>query len=165
MSRLIVVDGPWHGCAIGLEPVEHTLGRDRACDLAVPDTTLSRRHLRFIPIDASWEVEDLGSRNGTRLNDRPLTRARLRNGDVLQVGRSLLRFDDADAPHVLAEVEADTTVIAAEAGPGDAGTGDLPALLVLADALLAAGDEEQFHLRLCAWLRAQTGAARAAVFR
>ena len=165
MSRLIVVDGPWHGCAIGLPPVEHTLGRDRACELAVPDTTLSRRHLRFVPTGDRWEVEDLGSRNGTLLNDRPLTRAQLRDGDMLQVGRSLLRFDEADAPHILAEVEADTTVIAAEAGPGDAGTGDLPALLALADALLDAGDEEQFHVRLCAWLRTQTGAARAAVFR
>jgi DNA-binding NtrC family response regulator len=164
MSRLFVVDGPWHGCAIGLEPVEHTLGRDRACDLAVPDTTLSRRHLRFVPTDGAWEVEDLGSRNGTLLNDQPLTRARLRNGDMLQVGRSLLRFDEADT-HVLAEVEADTTIIAAEAGPGDAGIGELPALLALADALLAADDEDEFHARLCSWLRAQTGAARAAVFR
>ena len=76
MPRLIVVDGPWHGCAIGLESGEHTLGRDRDCDLAVPDTTLSRRHLRFVSIGDAWDAEDLGSRNGTLLNDQPLTRAR-----------------------------------------------------------------------------------------
>jgi DNA-binding NtrC family response regulator len=164
VSRLLVVEGPWNGCAIGLEPVEHTLGRDRGCDLAVPDTTLSRRHLRFVPTTGGWEVEDLGSRNGTLLNDRPLTRARLRDGDVLQVGRSVLRFHDADTLHVLTEVQASTTVIAAGAGPGD-GEGELPALLLLADALLAASDEEALHTQLCMWLRAQTGAARAAVFR
>jgi len=84
---------------------------------------------------------------------------------MLHVGRSVLRFDDADTPAVLAEVEADTTMIAAEAGPGEAGAGELPALLALADALLAAGDDEEFLIRLCTWLRAQTGAARAAVFR
>jgi hypothetical protein len=65
MPRLIVVNGPWNGCAIGLEPVEHTFGRDPACDLAVPDTSLSRRHLRFVPIADAWEAEDLGSSNGT----------------------------------------------------------------------------------------------------
>jgi DNA-binding NtrC family response regulator len=165
VSRLIVVDGPWNGCAIGLEPVEHMLGRDPSCDLAVPDTTLSRRHLRVAPTTDGWEAEDMGSRNGTLLNDQPLTRARLRDGDRLQVGRSVFRFDDADAPPVLAEVEADTTVIAAGAEPGEAGAGELPALLALADALLAAGDEEEFLTRLCTWLRAQTGAARAVVFR
>ncbi|HEY0484235.1 MAG TPA: sigma 54-interacting transcriptional regulator [Kofleriaceae bacterium] len=164
MPRLIVVDGPWHGCAIGLESGEHTLGRDRECDLAVPDTTLSRRHLRFVPVDDAWDAEDLGSRNGTLLNDQPLTRARLRDGDVLQVGRSVLRFDDADSPSVLTEVAADTTVIAAEAGTGEAGD-ELPMLLALADALLAAGHEEEFLIELCTWLRAQTGACRAAVFR
>jgi DNA-binding NtrC family response regulator len=165
VPRLIVVDGPWNGCAIGLEPVEHVLGRDPSCDLAVPDTALSRRHLRVAPTADGWEAEDMGSRNGTRLNDQPLTRARLRDGDRLQVGRSVFRFDDTDAPPVLAEVAADTTVLAAEAGPGEVGAGDLPALLALADALLAAGDEEAFLGPLCAWLRAQTGAARAVVFR
>ena len=102
----------------------------------------------------------MGSRNGTLLNDQPLSRARLRDGDRLQVGRSVFRFDDADAPPMLAEVEAETTVIAAEAGPGETGAGELPALLALADALLAAGDEEAFLTRLCSWLRAQTSAAR-----
>jgi DNA-binding NtrC family response regulator len=165
VPRLLVVDGPWNGCAIGLEPVEHVLGRDPGCDLAVPDTTLSRRHLRVAPTNDGWEAEDMGSRNGTRLNDQPLTRARLRDGDRLQVGRSVFRFDEADAPPVLAEVAAETSVIAAETGSSETGAGELPALLALADALLAAGDEEEFLTRLCSWLRAQTSAARAVVFR
>ena len=164
MPRLIVVDGPWNGCAIGLEPVDHMLGRDRDCDLAVPDTTLSRRHLRFVRTADGWDAEDLGSRNGTLLNDKPLTRARLRDGDVLHVGRNVLRFDDADTPTVLTEVESDTTIVADAAGPGEA-SGELPTLLALADALLAAADEEAFLTCLCVWLRAQTGAARAVVFR
>ena len=165
MPRLIVVNGPWNGCTIGLEPVEHMLGRDPDCDLAVPDTSLSRHHLRIVPTVDGWEAEDLGSRNGTLLNDQPLTRAPLRDGDLLQAGRSVLRFDDAASPRVLAKADADTTVIACEAGPGDAGTGELPTLLALADALLAAGDEDEFVARLCTWLRTQADAARAVVFR
>src|SRR4029078_4047430 len=84
VPRLIVVDGPWNGCAIGLEPVEHVLGRDPRCDLAVPDTAPSPRHLRVAPTAEGWEPEDMGSRNGTLLNDQPLTRARLSHGDRLQ---------------------------------------------------------------------------------
>jgi Sigma-54 interaction domain/FHA domain len=164
MPRLIVVDGPWHGCAIGLDSGEHTLGRDRDCDLAVPDSTLSRRHLRFVPIDNAWHAEDLGRRNGTLLHDRPLTRARLHDGDVLQVGRSVLRFLDADTPPVLTEVEAATTAIAAEDVSGEAPAEEVQTLLALADALAATHHEEEFLIRLCTWLRAQTGAARAVVF-
>jgi hypothetical protein len=117
------------------------------------------------PITDGWEAEDIGSRNGTLFNDRPLTRARLRDGDRLQVGRSVLRFDDADAPPLLAEVDAETTVIAAEAASGEAGAGELPACSRSPDAVLAAGDEGQLLTGLCTWLRVKTGAAPAGRFR
>ena len=44
------------------------IGRSSRCDLAVADRCLSRQHLRLFQEDGQWMVEDLGSRNGTRIN-------------------------------------------------------------------------------------------------
>ena len=46
------------------------LGRSSACQLCYPDDAgLSRQHMAFSRIDGKWVVEDLGSKNGTLLND------------------------------------------------------------------------------------------------
>lgn len=44
------------------------LGRGPACDLDVPDLTVSRRHAALSHDDAGWAIADLGSRNGTWVN-------------------------------------------------------------------------------------------------
>ncbi|HTM21995.1 MAG TPA: sigma 54-interacting transcriptional regulator, partial [Kofleriaceae bacterium] len=165
MPRLVVVGGPWNGCTFVLEEVEHTMGRDPACDLAIPDSSLSRRHLRLAPDAEGWIAEDLGSRNGSQLNQQPLTRALLHDGDVLIAGRSTLRFDAAEASPMLAAIDgdSDSTVVATDGGQGQGG--HIQALLALADALLEAGDAEAFLERLADWMRRTTRAPRAAVFR
>jgi transcriptional regulator of acetoin/glycerol metabolism len=55
----------------------------------VPDGTMSGEHARLSPDDEGGALlEDLGSRNGTRVNGQPLKRARLEDGDWFVVGRS-----------------------------------------------------------------------------
>ena len=44
------------------------IGRSSRCDLAVSDRCLSRQHLRLFQAAGKWRVEDLGSRDGTRIN-------------------------------------------------------------------------------------------------
>lgn len=67
------------------------VGRSSRADLALADRALSREHARLRREGEAWWLEDLGSHNGTRLNDVPLTRVeRLRDGDTVSLGASLL---------------------------------------------------------------------------
>jgi two-component system, cell cycle response regulator len=72
-------------------PIE--VGRDTACALCLTDTSVSRRHARLAFVGAELRVEDLGSRNGTRINGNRIQEAALLAGDRLEVGTVLLRFD------------------------------------------------------------------------
>jgi len=74
-----------------------TVGRDASNDLALTwDREISRLHARLSKIGGEWVVEDDGlSRNGTFLNGERLTgSARLRDHDVLRVGRVLVGYRD-----------------------------------------------------------------------
>ena len=63
------------------------IGRSADCDLAIPDTYLSSRHARFANDDGDLTVEDLGSTNGTYVNQTLVKgRVHLEKGDVVQVG-------------------------------------------------------------------------------
>lgn len=68
-----------------------TIGRSSACEIALLDDTVSRRHAEIAVRAGICLVRDLGSCNGTLLNGRHVTRARLRRGDVLELGEAELR--------------------------------------------------------------------------
>ncbi len=63
------------------------VGRSRDCDLILPDVLLSRRHAELYRAARGWLVRDLGSMNGTRVNERAdrATSASLYDGDVVGV--------------------------------------------------------------------------------
>ncbi|MGH9039418.1 MAG: FHA domain-containing protein [Acidimicrobiia bacterium] len=71
---------------------EVTIGRAPGCSVALADDTfVSQLHARVYVRDGQPFVEDLGSTNGTFLNQSRLTKAqRLRRGDVLQIGQTVL---------------------------------------------------------------------------
>ena len=63
------------------------IGRSGECDLSIADTYLSSRHARFANDDGDLTVEDLGSTNGTYVNQNLVKgRVHLEKGDVVQVG-------------------------------------------------------------------------------
>jgi pSer/pThr/pTyr-binding forkhead associated (FHA) protein len=72
----------------------------RSGDLRLGDTRVSRRHARIFAVDGAYKLEDLGSANGTFLNEQKvLAPARLRSGDIIRVGPFEMRFVlDASAP-------------------------------------------------------------------
>jgi hypothetical protein len=87
-SRLTLVEGGGPQ-SVDLVPPETLLGRDASCHVSINDSSVSHRHARIYHSDGEWYVEDLGSTNGTFVNDRPLTRPIvLRPGDLVAVGRS-----------------------------------------------------------------------------
>ena len=76
------------------------VGRSSRADLALADRALSREHARLSRDAEGWSVEDLGSHNGTRLNEAPVEGVRrLHDGDTISVGGSVivveLHGDDA----------------------------------------------------------------------
>ncbi|MDQ6615678.1 MAG: FHA domain-containing protein, partial [Actinomycetota bacterium] len=73
---------------------ELTVGRASGCGVSLPDDTfVSTLHARVFRRDGSLYVEDLGSTNGTFVNDRPVTGAiAFHRGDRLQVGKTVLEL-------------------------------------------------------------------------
>ncbi len=64
-----------------------TLGRSHGADLVLSDTAVSAEHARLEHTGRGWIVSDLGSTNGTKVNETTIHgRARLAEGDVLTVG-------------------------------------------------------------------------------
>lgn len=63
------------------------VGRDRGCSVCIDSPTLSRRHACIVIDGVGATLEDLGSKNGTYLNRRPVTRpVVLNDGDRIRVG-------------------------------------------------------------------------------
>ena len=68
------------------------IGRGSDCDVQIPgDDAVSRRHAEIAVRAGICLIRDLGSCNGTLLNGRHVTRARLRPGDVLELGETEFR--------------------------------------------------------------------------
>ncbi len=67
---------------------EFTIGRLPECDLTLPFEGISRYHARFLKTDSgAWAIEDMGSKNGTRLNQRPVTSPQIvKHGDIVGLG-------------------------------------------------------------------------------
>ena len=64
-----------------------TIGRSGDCDLALNDTYLSTRHARVANDGGDLTIEDLGSTNGTYVNQELVEgRVHLERGDIVQVG-------------------------------------------------------------------------------
>ena len=71
---------------------ELTVGRAAGCGVALMDDTfVSQLHARVFRRDGDYWVEDLGSTNGTYLNQKPVTAAvAMRKGDKLQIGKTTM---------------------------------------------------------------------------
>ena len=60
------------------------LGRDADCDITIPGTHLSRRHAEIAVNGDKLLVRDLGSANGTFVNEQPITDAEMQTGDTIR---------------------------------------------------------------------------------
>jgi DNA-binding winged helix-turn-helix (wHTH) protein len=85
----------WNDRAIVLAEGDNIVGRDPQCDVWLDASGVSRRHARVQVTSGSDAVvvEDLGSKNGTLLQNEPITgEVRLTDGDVIQIGSVELKL-------------------------------------------------------------------------
>ena len=81
----------WGARHIPLPAGEHIIGRAPEALVSLASSKVSRRHARLMVVEQGVTVEDLGSKNGTRVgNQRIDGPVMLRHGDRLQVGPILL---------------------------------------------------------------------------
>jgi transcriptional regulator with AAA-type ATPase domain len=66
--------------------------RGAELEVRIPDERISKRHARLARDSDGWTLEDLGSRNGTLMSAHPVSRARLEDGDLFEVGHTLFLF-------------------------------------------------------------------------
>lgn len=83
---LLIVEGEMRGQQWVMHSDELLIGRGAHCDIVIPDTRISREHIRVFQQSNEYFVEDLDSKNGTHLNGLVLEDARqVREGDEIQV--------------------------------------------------------------------------------
>jgi adenylate cyclase len=71
---------------------EITIGRGKESDIVLNDGTASRNHARIIKSNNDYNIIDLGSFNGTKLNDKSINNAVLHHDDVVRIGFTKLVF-------------------------------------------------------------------------
>ena len=82
-DRRYVLDGP-----------VSVLGRSRECDCVLADRNVSRRHAELRrSANGDWQVVDLGSTNGVKVNGRQVDSTRLAPGDEVTLGTTRFVFD------------------------------------------------------------------------
>src|SRR5688572_30337067 len=96
MPRLIVkLPGGPKTVPVGEEAV--SIGRTAENTLPLDIEGVSRRHAQILFVGKGYEIVDMGSRNGTKVNGQKVPRAMLKPGDVIHVGGVDMVFEDAAA--------------------------------------------------------------------
>lgn len=88
---LFAESGPNEGANYPVLP-DMVLGRKRTCSIAIDDARVSREHARIFQKGTVCYVEDLGSINGTYLNEAKIRRSPLTIGDRIRIGGTVLVF-------------------------------------------------------------------------
>ena len=95
-ASLRVQGGFYAGLEVPVDRTRMVIGRGRGADLVVAESTMSREHAAIGFDGEGCYVEDLQSTNGTKVNDERVTRARLQDGDEIQLGRLKLQVQLRD---------------------------------------------------------------------
>ena len=92
-QQLLVTAGTLAGTSLGLADQQITIGRANDATLVLNDDYASTRHARLFPQDGQWNVEDLGSTNGTYLDRQKVTRPTpVPVGVPIRIGKTVLEL-------------------------------------------------------------------------
>lgn len=90
--RLIAIAGPLKTSSVEFDGGRFSVGREPTNQLVINDLSVSRNHCIIFGEEGGFKVQDLGSHNGTFVNDIPVTERVLGHGDQLRIGNSLFLF-------------------------------------------------------------------------
>jgi hypothetical protein len=99
-ALLVVKRGPNAGSRFLLDSDITTAGRHRDSHIFLDDVTVSRRHAEFYRYGDRFIVRDVGSLNGTYVNQERIEEAALTGGDEVQIGKFRLVFLTGRRPQV-----------------------------------------------------------------
>ncbi len=89
---LVIIYGDDLGRRVPLGGEACVLGRSSKCDVQLDQESVSRNHARIQRQRNNYVIRDLGSTNGTYVNDELIDEVVLRDGDQLKVGRTIFKF-------------------------------------------------------------------------
>ncbi len=89
---LVVIYGDELGKKYNLNTPSVVIGRSGKCDIQIDQESISRNHSKLVNTGKSILVRDLGSTNGTYVNDEPIEEHVLRDGDLIKIGRTIFKF-------------------------------------------------------------------------
>ena len=93
--RLVVEDSPIVPAGV-VFPLEGwvTVGRASSSDIVLDEQFVSSTHARLVPRGQFFYVEDLGSTNGTFVNEKAVTEAQLKLDSRLRIGETVFRYEE-----------------------------------------------------------------------
>ncbi len=93
--RLVVEESPIVPAGV-IFPLEGwvMVGRAPTSDIVLDEQFVSSTHARFVPRGQIYHVEDLGSTNGTFVNERQVTEAPLRLDSRVRIGETVFRYEE-----------------------------------------------------------------------
>jgi pSer/pThr/pTyr-binding forkhead associated (FHA) protein len=91
-ASVVVVSGSAAGSEYALDGACVSIGRGPGVDLEFDDSAMSRAHASFEFAQGGFRIHDLGSTNGTLLNDAEVKVAELKNGDRIRIGEHVFQF-------------------------------------------------------------------------
>ncbi len=94
MASLFIIKGADQGKRFELKGKAVGLGRDNSNTIRLHDNEVSRRHAEVRRLEDAFRLVDLGSANGTFLNDEVVDQSSLHAGDQIRLGQTVLLFQD-----------------------------------------------------------------------
>lgn len=92
-SCLVVFYGQNFGNRYFLDKGKKIIGRSDSAQIRVDQESVSRKHARIVSSgEGRWHIMDLGSTNGTFVNDQRIVDTELRDGDMVRIGQTIFKY-------------------------------------------------------------------------
>lgn len=114
--RIAAITGKLEDTVISMNEGPVLIGRQTGATLKIANASVSRRHAMIEKDGDRFVIADLGSRNGTFVNDIPVRRRELQHGDRVRIGESqfFFLFEDSDEPARTSEIRFDHSEVPTE---------------------------------------------------